>query len=215
MSGAGTTRGEWLAPGLRVGLLGGSFNPAHEGHLHLTRMCLKALALDRVWWLVSPQNPLKGEADMAPLGARLESAAALVAKAGDPRIAVTDIETRLATRYTVDTVAALQARHPDIRFVWLMGADNMLQLPRWARWRELVGLVPVAVYPRPGFTLKARASLAAQMLKEVTLDASDAALLADCRPPALVFLAGPEHRASATAIRARGPAALHEKLKKS
>lgn len=207
-------RTELLAPGLRVGLLGGSFNPAHEGHLHLTRMCLKALALDRVWWLVSPQNPLKGEADMAPLGTRLESAAALVAKAGDPRIAVTDIETRLGTRYTVDTVAALKTRHPDIRFVWLMGADNMLQLPRWARWRELVGLVPVAVYPRPGFTLKARVSLAAQMLKEVTLDASDAPLLADCRPPALVFLAGPEHRASATAIRAAGRVP-REKLKKS
>lgn len=200
------TRTELLTPGLRVGLLGGSFNPAHEGHLHLTRMCLKALALDRVWWLVSPQNPLKGEADMAPLAARLEGAAALVGQAGDPRIAVTDIEARLGTRYTVDTVAALKARHPDIRFVWLMGADNMLQLPRWARWRELVRLVPIAVYPRPGFTLKARVSLAAQMLKEVTLDASDAPLLADCRPPALVFLAGPEHPASATALRAAGRA---------
>lgn len=195
------TRSELLAPGLRVGLLGGSFNPAHEGHLHLTRMCLKTLALDRVWWLVSPQNPLKSESEMASLETRLAAARALVAKSGDPRIVVTDIEARMETRYTIDTVKALRRRHGDVRFVWLMGADNLIQLPRWRRWRDIVRAVPVAVYPRPGFTLKARVSPAAQMLRTATLDPGDAWFLAETTPPALVFLEGPEHKASATAIR--------------
>jgi nicotinate-nucleotide adenylyltransferase len=195
-------RAELLTPGLTVGLLGGSFNPAHDGHLHVTRMCLTALQLDRVWWLVSPQNPLKSEQGMASLATRLAGARALVEKSGDPRIAVTDVETRLGTRYTIDTVRALKARHPGIRFVWLMGADNMLQLPRWANWRQLTREIPFAIYPRPGFTLKAHLSPAAQMLKSVTLEPSDAALLAAFQPPALVFLQGREHPASATAIRA-------------
>ncbi|MEN6541667.1 nicotinate-nucleotide adenylyltransferase [Parvibaculum sp.] len=195
-------RSEALAPGMTVGLLGGSFNPAHEGHLHLTRMCLKALALDRIWWLVSPQNPLKSASGMAPQEARVKAAEELVAKSGDPRIVVTDIETRLGTRFTIDTVRALKARHPDIRFVWLMGADNLLQLPRWAKWRELTHEIAMAVYPRPGFTLKARLSPAAMMLKPATLDQSDARLLARVAPPALVFLDGREHPASATSIRA-------------
>lgn len=195
-------RNEALAPGMTVGLLGGSFNPAHEGHLHLTRMCLKALALDRIWWLVSPQNPLKPATGMAPQAARIKAAEELVAKSGDPRIVVTDIETRLGTRFTIDTVRALKAHHPDIRFVWLMGADNLLQLPRWAKWKELTHEIPMAVYPRPGYSLKARLSPAAAMLKPVTLDQSDASLLARIAPPALVFLDGREHPASATSIRA-------------
>jgi nicotinate-nucleotide adenylyltransferase len=194
-------RAELLTPHLKVGLLGGSFNPAHEGHLHLTRMAIRSLGLDRVWWLVSPQNPLKPTSGMASLASRLASARALVAKAGDRRIAVTDIETRLGTRYTVDTLAALKARHPDIRFVWLMGADNMVQLPRWRHWRKFVGETPIAVYPRPGISLKARLSPAAAILKSVTLDASDAQLLPFIEAPALVFLEGREHPASATAIR--------------
>jgi nicotinate-nucleotide adenylyltransferase len=195
-------RDEALAPGLKVGLLGGSFNPAHEGHIHLTRMCMKALALDRVWWLVSPQNPLKSEAGMAPLAARMKAARELIAEAGERLIAVTDIETRLGTRFTIDTVRALKTRHPDTRFVWLMGADNLLQFPRWVKWRELTREIALAVYPRPGFTLRARLSPAAAMLKSVTLEPSDAPLLPLVRPPALVFLGGREHPASATAIRA-------------
>ena len=146
-----TRRCELLMPGLKVGLLGGSFNPAHEGHLHVTRMCLRALQLDRVWWLVSPQKPLKPQDGMAAFADRFASAEAM---ARDPHICVSDIETRLGTRYTVDTLAALAERHPDIRFVWLMGADNMIELPRWRRWREIATLAPIAVYPRPGFTLK-------------------------------------------------------------
>jgi nicotinate-nucleotide adenylyltransferase len=196
-----TPRCELLTPGLKVGLLGGSFNPAHEGHLHVTRMCLRALQLDRVWWLVSPQNPLKPETGMAPFADRLASATAM---ARDPRICVTDIEERLGTRYTADTLAALTERHPDVRFVWLMGADNMIELPRWRRWREIVGRAPIAVYPRPGFTLRARLSPGATALRAQTLDASDGGLLAAFAPPALIFLEGPESRQSATEIRRRG-----------
>jgi nicotinate-nucleotide adenylyltransferase len=195
------SRRELLTPGLCVGLLGGSFNPAHEGHLHLTRMCLRALGLDRVWWLVSPQNPLKAESGMAPFAARFASAEKM---ARDPRISVSDIESRLGTRYTADTLKALTARHADVQFVWLMGADNLIEFPRWHRWRDIAGTVPIAVYPRPGFTLKARVSPAAQMLRNATLDASDAGLLASLAAPALVFLDGPENAQSATALRARG-----------
>lgn len=197
-----TTRGEFLTPGMTVGLMGGSFNPAHDGHLHVARMCLKALGLDRIWWLVSPQNPLKSAANMAPLASRLASARTLATSSGDPRIIATDIETRLHTRYTIDTIKALQRAHPGVYFVWLMGADNMLQFPRWANWRDIADRVPIAVYPRPGFTLKARLSPAASVLKPVTLDTSDSRLLAYMTAPALVFLQGREHPASATAIRA-------------
>lgn len=194
-------RRELLAPGLKVGLLGGSFNPAHEGHLHVTRMCLRSLGLDRVWWLVSPQNPLKPDEGMAPFDKRFASAEKM---ARDPRICVSDIEARLGTRYTADTLATLAGRFPQVRFVWLMGADNMIQLPRWSRWRDIVATVPIAVYPRPGFTLKARLSPAAVALRDVTLDASDAALLPSLTAPAVVFLEGPESPQSATSIRRRG-----------
>lgn len=187
---------------MTIGLLGGSFNPAHEGHLHVARMCQRALKLDRIWFLVSPQNPLKPVKGMAPLAKRLASARALVAQKGSTRIAVTDIERVLGTSRTVDTLAALKHRFPHIKFVWLMGADNMLQLPRWARWRDIAHAVPIAVYPRPGFTLKARLSPAARYLAPVTIDTTDAALLPHLEAPALVFLEGREHSASSTAIRA-------------
>lgn len=196
------TRGAFLTPGMTVGLMGGSFNPAHDGHLHVARMCLKALALDRIWWLVSPQNPLKPTNGMAPLATRLASARTLAAASGDPRIIATDIEAHLHTRYTIDTIKALQRRHRGVHFVWLMGADNMLQFPRWEKWRDIADSLPIAIYPRPGFTLKARLSPAATILKSVTLDTSDSRLLAHLAAPALVFLQGREHPASATAIRA-------------
>ena len=194
-------RREMLTPGLKVGLLGGSFNPAHEGHLHLTRMCLQSLGLDRVWWLVSPGNPLKPEKDMAPYARRFASAEKM---ARDPRIVVSGIEAELGTRYTADTLAELTAHFAGTRFVWLMGADNMLQFPKWRNWQEVAATVPIAVYPRPGYTLKARLSPAAAVLRPWTLDTSDAALLPLMEPPALVFLGGPENPASATAIRAAG-----------
>jgi nicotinate-nucleotide adenylyltransferase len=192
-----------ISSGMRVGLLGGSFNPAHEGHLHVSRMCRRALSLDRIWWLVSPQNPLKSERDMASLATRLAAARRLAA--ADPRIHVTDIETRLGTRHSIDTLRALKRRYPGIRFVWLMGADNMLQLPHWKNWRSLLNEVPVAVYPRPGFSLRARSSLAARSIHYAIYENSDAPLLAELHPPALVFLEGKENNQSATALRAKSP----------
>ena len=197
--GAGDDRRcEMLTPGLRVGLLGGSFNPAHEAHLMVSRMAMRTLGLDRVWWLVSPGNPLKPEKDMAPLAERLASARAM---ARDPHICVTDVERRLETRYTVDTIASLITLHPDVHFVWLMGADNMIQLPRWYRWKELARMVPIAIYPRPGYTLKARLSPAAEALRRAMLDTGDARRLATAQAPALCFLEGPVSSLSATAIR--------------
>jgi len=186
--------------GLKVGLLGGSFNPAHEGHRHISLMAMRQLELDRIWWLVSPQNPLKAETDMAPLRVRLEKAERL---ARHPRIQVTDIETDLGTRYTVDTVRALQNRFRDTHFIWLMGADNMIQLPRWAKWRTLMECIPMAIYPRPGYTLKARLSPAATAYRSAWLDATDAKALPISSPPALCFLEGPQSGLSATSIRSK------------
>lgn len=188
-----------LMPGMKVGLLGGSFNPAHEGHRHLSLMAMEKLQLHRIWWLVSPQNPLKDKTGMASLEARLASARAA---ADHPRICVTDIERRLGTAYTADTLKALRARYPHIHFVWLMGADNMVQFPKWRDWKTIARTVPIAVYPRPGFTLKARLSKAAQYLAPYRLEAADAALLPLVKAPALTFIEGPEHPASATEIRA-------------
>lgn len=186
------------SPGLKVGLLGGSFNPAHEGHRLVSLMALRQLQLDQVWWLVSPQNPLKSASDMAPLETRMQSATECAAH---HRIFVTDMETRLGTRFTVDTVKALKDRYRDVHFVWLMGADNMIQLPQWAKWRELVNTVPMAIYPRPGFNLKARLSLAATTYRSNWLDPSDAALIPRHAAPALCFLEGPQNPISATQLR--------------
>jgi len=179
-------------------LLGGSFNPAHEGHRLVSLMALRQLQLDQVWWLVSPQNPLKSESDMAPLDQRLRGAEK---RAAHPKIITTDIEAHLGTRFTVDTVAALQHRYAQVHFVWLMGADNMIQLPRWAKWRELVETIPMAIYPRPGFNLKARLSPAATTYRSSWLDASDAARLPSLKAPAFCFLEGPQHPISATELR--------------
>ncbi len=184
----------------RVGLLGGSFNPAHDGHRHVSLWALRALRLDQVWWLVSPQNPLKSATGMAPLAQRMASAREV---ARHPSIRVTDIEQRLGTRYTVDTVAALQRRHRDINFVWLMGADILVQLPRWRRWTDLVDMVPMAVLDRPGYAYPALAGQAAQYLRHNRV--AKAGKLTSTPPPAWVFLWGRRHGASATAIRAGEP----------
>lgn len=132
----------------RVGLLGGSFNPAHDGHRHISIEALRLLGLDEVWWLVSPQNPLKPEAGMAPLVARLASAQRT---RRHPRIKPMAIESELGTRYTIDTVRALQQMYPKTRFIWLMGADNLAQFHRWRGWRRLARSVPIAVFPRSGY----------------------------------------------------------------
>jgi nicotinate-nucleotide adenylyltransferase len=189
------------SPGARIGLLGGSFNPAHDGHLHITRIALNRLRLDQVWWLVSPQNPLKSTADLASLNKRMERATKV---AKDPRIVVTDIEVELGTRYTIDTITALKGRFPNLRFVWLMGGDNFLQLPKWKNWRQLMREIPMTIIARPGFTTRARVGRAARMFANAQVEERLALTLPDRRPPAWILIEGPLHTGSATAIRRQG-----------
>jgi nicotinate-nucleotide adenylyltransferase len=183
---------------LRVGLLGGSFNPAHEGHLAISRQALRRLALDRIWWLVSPQNPLKPVAGMASFGERFASAQALARH--DPRIVCSDLEQRLATRYTVDTLGWLR-RHSQSRLVWLIGADNLLQLPQWHQWERLLTLVPIAVFDREPYSHRASVGRVARRYAQRRLAERDAPALAERDPPAWVYLRLRRHQESSTAIR--------------
>lgn len=189
------------APGMRIGLYGGSFNPAHAGHLHVSRMALRRLRLDRVWWLASPGNPLKDHGDLAPLAERVREARRL---ADDPRIAVTGFEAAIGARYTVETLRWLRRRRPTVRFVWIMGADSLKSFHRWEAFREIAALMPIAVIDRPGFTLSATASPGARALVRSRVDESDAPLLASLEPPAWLFLHGPRSFLSSTALRERG-----------
>jgi len=184
----------------RVGLLGGSFNPAHHGHLHVSREALKRLDLDEVWWLVSPQNPLKPVKGMAPFEARLAGARKL---ARHPRIFVTDLEQRLGTRFTTDTLTELRRRFPRTRFVWLMGADNLAQIRHWERWREIFRLAAVAVFDRPTYCLRALAGLAAQRFKGRRKPPHGVRRLAEAERPAWAFFPIRLDPTSATALRAR------------
>ncbi len=184
----------------RIGLLGGSFNPAHEGHLHISKLALEKLGLDEVWWLVSPQNPLKPKDGMASFKARMASANA-VTKAFAARIVVTDIEARLGTRYTCDTLKRLHDEHPDVAFVWLIGADNLRQMPKWKGWRAIFRTVPIAVFPRAPYSLRALGGRAARRFANARVAQSRAKSLADLRPPAWIFLRTPMHGAAATRIR--------------
>ncbi|MGH6882409.1 nicotinate-nucleotide adenylyltransferase [Hypericibacter sp.] len=183
----------------RVGLLGGSFNPAHEGHRQISLTALHRLGLDEVWWLVSPQNPLKPEAGMAPLAERMATARAV---ARDPRIRVTDIETRLGTRFTADTLEKLTRRYPGHGFVWLMGADNLLQIHKWRDWQRIFHLLPVAVLARPSYSLKALSAPAAQRFLRSRWPERLGRRLVQAEPPAWLLIHGPLNPASATAIRA-------------
>lgn len=187
-----------LYAGLRIGLLGGSFNPAHAGHRHISLYALKALGLDQVWWLVSPQNPLKSTRGMASLPERMTEARRV---ARHPRIQVTAIERDLGTRYTADTLAELKRRFPRTRFVWLMGADNLRQIPRWRHWTRIFRLVPVAVLARPTYSMNALGGIAAQRYARRRVKEHRAKGLAGQTTPAWIFLRNPLHPASATAIR--------------
>lgn len=189
------------APGARIGLLGGSFNPAHEGHLRISRLALARLRLDQVWWLVSPGNPLKDEKTLAAYEARRAAAARL---ARDPRIVATGIERRLGTRYTIDTLRALKRRHPKLHFVWLMGGDNLADMTRWKDWRGIFREMPIAVIARPGYTHAARASVAAHVFAKYRRTPREAGRLAALRPPAWLLLEAWLHPASATALREQG-----------
>jgi nicotinate-nucleotide adenylyltransferase len=182
-----------------VGLLGGSFNPAHEGHRYISLQALKKLGLDEIWWMVSPQNPLKPVRGMAPFAERLEAARKI---ANHPRIKVTGIERHLGTRYTADTLRALKKRLPRGRFVWLMGADNLIEIPRWDEWAVIFKTVPIAVFDRPTYSLRARGSKAAQRFHRSEISPRRAKFLPLMRPPAWVFLGGRTNPASATSIRA-------------
>jgi nicotinate-nucleotide adenylyltransferase len=191
-------RRPWAAPGQVVGLLGGSFDPPHAGHVHLTREALKRLGLDQVWWLVSPGNPLKRNPP-APLSQRMAAARALMRH---PRVTVTDLEAGFGTRATIDTLEALQRAYPRLRFVWLMGADNLAGFHRWERWQDILMRVPVAVLARPGQRLKALTAPAARRFARARLSQSQAALLRHQAAPAWVFLDMPMRRDSSTALRA-------------
>ena len=184
--------------GMVVGLLGGSFDPAHEGHVHITREAMKRLGLTRVWWLVSPGNPLKARAP-APMAQRLARARAVMA---DPNVVVSDLEVRLGTRATVDTLRRLRAIYPGVQFVWLMGADNLVQFHRWSRWREIMAMVPVAVMARPGAGLAARLSVTARAFRSAEVARPEA--LALRQAPAWCFVNLPMNGASSSAIRGRG-----------
>ena len=182
---------------LRVGLLGGSFNPAHDGHRHISLLALQRLRLDQVWWMVSPQNPLKSTAGMAPLAERMASARAA---ARHPAIKITDIERRLGTRFTADTLVRLRQRFPDLGFVWLMGADNLVQVPKWQRWTEIFTSMPVAVFDRPTYSYAALVGPAATRFRHRRI--RDPRALAGTPPPAWCFVQARRHPGSATAIRA-------------
>jgi nicotinate-nucleotide adenylyltransferase len=183
---------------MRIGLLGGSFNPPHEGHVLATRLALRRLRLDRVWWLVTPGNPLKSQDELAALQKRVAAARRLVA---GPRVAVTDIEARIGSRYTYETLAWLKRRAPCVHFVWIMGADNLQQFHRWRHWRAIADLVPIVVVDRPGSTLRAISSQAGAALARWRAPERDAARFAAMRPPALLFLHGRRSELSSTAIR--------------
>lgn len=183
---------------LRIGLLGGSFNPAHAAHREISLTALHRLKLDQIWWLVSPQNPLKNRNGMAPLAQRLAGAQAMAAH---PRIRVTAVEGRLGTRYTADTLRRLRLHYPGLRFVWLMGADNLSQIRYWEAWQEIARSMPIAVLDRPGYNLTAPQSLGARWLARHRLPQSEAAALANAAPPAFLLLKSKLNPLSATAIR--------------
>lgn len=189
---------------MKVGLYGGSFNPAHEGHAHVAETARRRLGLDRVIWLVAPQNPLKSSAETQPLAERL---AGVRAFARDRGMIVSDVESRLGTRYTLDTVLALKARFPGVRFVWIMGADSLASFHRWRGWTQIMRTLPVAVVSRPWISLKSRSSPAARRFAEARLPFQRARTLPGQAPPAWVFLYGPLNFQSSTALRERMGAA--------
>ncbi|ALN71332.1 nicotinate-nucleotide adenylyltransferase [Aureimonas sp. AU20] len=188
-----------VEPGLRVGLFGGSFNPAHEGHLLVAETALRRLSLDRIWWMVSPGNPLKDHRNLRPLAERLAASRALVE---DPRILVTAFEAAHQIRYSADTVRLVKRRCPLARFVWVMGADSLAGFHRWQDWRAIASALPIAVVDRPGSTLALLSSSAARSLSRFRIPEAECARLAFHAPPAWVFLHGPRSRLSSTMLRA-------------
>jgi len=187
------------APGLRIGLFGGTFDPPHAAHRGACLLAMKRIGLDRVWWLVTPGNPLKDTRGLAPLEERVAAARAL---AHHPRIDVTDLEAKIGTHYTYETIAYLVRRCPHVHFVWIMGADNLRSFHRWQRWRDIAELVPIAVVDRLGPSLYATSGVAGQALARVRIPESAVKTLPERRPPAWIYLHGLKSPLSSTALRA-------------
>jgi nicotinate-nucleotide adenylyltransferase len=197
-----TPRGIVLPPhprGLKIGLFGGTFDPPHAAHRAACLLAMARLELDRVWWLVTPGNPLKDTRGLAPLEKRIAAAKKL---ANNPRIVVTGVEAQMRTRYTYDTVCTLTARCPGVHFVWIMGADNLSSFHRWQNWRGIAALIPIAVVDRVGPSLYATAGTAAQALSRFRIPEAAAKSLPHRKPPAWVFLHGLKSPLSSTALRA-------------
>jgi nicotinate-nucleotide adenylyltransferase len=194
------------APSMRIGLFGGTFDPPHAAHRSASLLAMKRIGLDRVWWLVTPGNPLKDTHGLAPLAARVVVARAL---AHHPRIDVTDLEARIGTRYTYETVSYLVRRCPRVSFVWIMGADNLRSFHRWQRWRGIAQLVPIAVVDRLGPSLYASAGVAGAALGYARVPEWAAKALPQRKPPAWIYLHGLKSPLSSTALRAAR--ALHDK----
>lgn len=189
-------------PGARIGLMGGSFNPPHEGHLVVARASLRRLRLDQLWWVVTPGNPLKSHGGLPATDSRIEAVEAL---AKHPKMLTTAFETELGTPYTAATIEFLLKRYPQARFVWVMGADNLATFHRWQRWRDIAAMVPIAVIDRPGWRFPGLSSPAAQALASARIREENARFLPFRKPPAWVFLTTRLSKQSSTALRA-GPA---------
>lgn len=184
--------------GMQIGLFGGSFNPPHAGHVLVADIALRRLALDQLWWMVTPGNPLKSTRELAPLGQRVERSEAITP---NPRIKVTAFEAAHHIRYTADTLALVRARNPGVDFVWIMGADSLRDFHRWERWREIMMTFPIAVIDRPGATLSFLSSIVARTFDYARVDEADAPRLARMKAPAWTFIHGPRSTLSSTAIR--------------
>lgn len=187
------------APGMVVGLFGGSFNPPHAGHELVSEIALRRLNLDQLWWMVTPGNPLKDKRALAPLAERLSLCETLI---HDPAIKVTAFEKTLGTAYTARTLSAVKARNPDVRFIWIMGADNLKGFHRWQNWKRIAETFPIAVIDRPGSTLSYLSSKMARTFDYARVDEDDAGVLWKHRAPAWTFIHGPRSTLSSTALRA-------------
>ncbi len=190
-----------VAPGQRIGIMGGTFNPPHDGHVLISETALKRLRLDQLWWLVTPGNPLKANGGLPSLESRMAACRAMIT---DPRIKVAGFERELGTPYTAATLGFLTKRFPDIRFVWVMGADNLAGFHRWQQWQHIMRLMPVAIVDRPGWRHRALAAKAAQTYRGAFVSENRAAALPFLKPPAWTMLTGPLSELSSTALRAAG-----------